>query len=152
MGGYDEVEDLPVPLRPHRGVTVALLALLTVVFVGIVGVFVYALSPLGDPTAGSMPPPGGDREVVYELVPVLEDDAAIAHVVPAASAAERTGLRAVCGPLAGQDPDITIFDDVTPAFFRVVLEVASAPAGERACSIRFRWIEGDGWSATATTY
>lgn len=151
MGAYDDTEDLPPLLRPHRGVTVALVVLLTVVLVGVVGVFLYALSPLGDPSAGSMPPPGSDRELVHELVPALDDEAAIARLVPANAATENARLRDDCGQVAGDDPDITIVDGITPSAFRVVIEGTAEPTAGPSCWISFQWIEGEGWHATSTT-
>ncbi|MDY0914513.1 hypothetical protein [Rathayibacter festucae] len=149
MGGYDDVEDLPASMRPHRGVTVMLVVFLTIVLIGTIGVFAYALRPLGDSTSGSMPSADSGREVVYGLVPVLNDDAAIARLVPSTTAAERDSLRTDCGPLAGNDPDITILDGVTPASFRVVLEGTADPGAQASCWIRFRWMKGEGWHASA---
>lgn len=152
MGGYDDIEDLPVASPAHRAVTVTLLALLLVIVVGVIGVFAYAVSPWGDPTAGTMPPNGSGRELVSRLVPVLDDDAAIAELVPASTPSERAQLRAECGAVAGRDVPVTVFDDVTPSPFRVIVGGGLGADASPGCSIGFRWVKGEGWHASAITY
>lgn len=149
MGGYDEVEDLPASMRPHRGVTVMLVVFLMIMLIGTVGVFAYAFRPVEDSTSGSMPSVESGREVVYGLVSVLNDDAAIGRFVPATTAAERDSLRADCGPLVGNDPDITFLDGVAPASFRVVLEGTADPEAQSSCWLRFQRSEGEGWHAAS---
>ncbi|MCJ1675661.1 hypothetical protein MT355_20535 [Rathayibacter sp. VKM Ac-2929] len=149
MGAYDEAEDLPSSPRPHRGVTVVLLVLLTSVLVGVVAVFLFAVGSLGDSAPGAVPPAGSGQELVYELVPVLDDDPAIAKLLPANTESDSAGLRNACGALADRDAAVTIIDGATPATFRVALDVAADASEQQTCWIGFRWVKDEGWRASA---
>lgn len=137
----------PPPTPDHLTTAPALLAILAVVLAGVIGVFVYALSPLGDPSVGTMPPPGSDRELIDDLVPALDDEVTLTRLLPATPPSERARLRDACGYLAGHNPDVTIIDSVTPSSFRVVLEGTVEPAVGLTCWIRFQWIDHEGWLA-----
>lgn len=149
MGAYDEAEDLPSSLRHHRGVTVVLLALLTSVLAGVVVVFLFAVGSFGDSTSGAVPPAGSGQELVYELVPVLDDDPAIARLLPANTESDSAGLRDACGALAGRDAEVTIIDGATPGTFRVALDAAVDASEQQTCWIGFRWVKDEGWRASA---
>jgi hypothetical protein len=149
VGAYDEAEDLPSTPRPHRGVTVVLLALLTSVLAGVVAVFMFAVGSLGDSTSGAVPPAGSGQELVYELVPVLNDDPAIAKLLPANTESDSAGLRNACGALANRDAEVTIIDGATPATFRVALDAAADAPEQQTCWIGFRWVKDEGWRASA---
>lgn len=149
VGAYDEAEDLPSSPRHHRGVTAVLLVLLTLVLVGVVAVFLFAVGSLGDSAPGAVPPAGSGQELVYELVPVLDDDPAIAELLPANTESDSTGLRDACGALADRDAAVTIIDGATPATFRVALDVAADAPEQQTCWIGFRWVKDEGWRASA---
>ncbi|PPF09953.1 hypothetical protein C5C36_15530 [Rathayibacter sp. AY1G1] len=149
MGAYDEAEDLPSPPRHHRGVTVVLLVLLTSVLAGVVAVFMFAVGSLDDSTSGAVPPSGSGQELVYELVPVLNDDPAIAKLLPANTESDSAGLRDACGALADRDSEFTIIDGATPATFRVALDAAADAPEPQTCWIGFRWVKDEGWRASA---
>lgn len=149
MGAYDEAEDLPSSPRPHRGVTVVLLVLLTSVLAGVVAVFLFAVGSLGDSAPGAVPPAGSGQELVYELVPVLDDAPAIAKLLPANIESDSAGLRDACGAIADRDAEVTIIDGATSGTFRVALDAAADAQEQQTCWIGFRWVQDEGWRASA---
>lgn len=126
-----------------------LLVLLTSVPAGVVAVFLFAVGSFGGSISGAVPPAGSGQELVYELVPVLNDDPAIAKLLPANTESDSAGLRDACGAIADRDSEFTIIDGATPSTFRVALDAAADAPEQQTCWIGFRWVKDEGWRASA---
>ncbi|MCJ1702784.1 hypothetical protein [Rathayibacter sp. VKM Ac-2926] len=131
--------------RPRRRAVVigGVLAVLIAIPAGLVAL---ALSDWGDPTAGTMPPEGDGRVLVARLLPVLDDDAAIAELVPADTAEQRATITRFCSDLVGTDPVVTIYDAIVPTPFSVSLHTVPEPGVvPHQCALGFSWVRDEGW-------
>ncbi|QHF25461.1 hypothetical protein GTU73_16670 [Rathayibacter sp. VKM Ac-2804] len=114
------------------------------------GLVALALSDWGDPTAGTMPPEGDGRVLVARLLPVLDDDAAIAELVPADTAEQRATITRFCSELVGTDPVVTIYDAIVPTPFSVSLHTVPEPGVvPHQCALGFSWVKDEGWHVGA---
>lgn len=114
------------------------------------GLVALALSDWGDPTAGTVPPEGDGRVLVARLLPVLDDDAAIAELVPADTAEQRATIMRYCSELVGTDPVVTIYDAIVPTPFSVSLHTVPQPGVvPHQCALGFSWVKDEGWHVGA---